>query len=107
MVNFRGNDPLPFDNFFCNIILEFVVYKTVETEMVFFDFGKLFFRQMKVLHYRESLPTFLRRTELMKTGEEEKSKLCYSTSHFGSFPAKKDVLQKEEFYYPMLLKVSR
>ena len=44
--------------------------------------------------------------QLIKTGEADKSKLC-STSHFGSFPAKKDVLQKEEFYYPMLLKVSR
>ena len=36
---------------------------------------------------------------------EEAGKLC-SSSHFGSLPAK-NLLQKEEFYYPMLLKTQK
>ena len=35
----------------------------------------------------------------------EAGKLC-SSSHFGSLPAK-NLLQKEEFYYPMLLKTQK
>ena len=39
------------------------------------------------------------------TGGEATGKLC-SSSHFGSLPAK-NLLQKEEFYYPMLLKTQK